>query len=310
MKKRENMSLITVFTPLFNRRESLKRTYRSLCNQTSKNFVWLIIDDGSTDNPYSLIKQWQETDNGFDIQYVYKSNGGMHTAHNVAYEHITTELNVCIDSDDYMPNNAIELIESCWLSIDDKTKYAGIIALDYADSTKEIIGQYLPFDKDCTTLSGYYRNGGQGDKKLIYRTEIIKRTPPYPVYEGEKFVALAYKYRIIDETYELKILNENVCFVEYQLDGSTANMYRQYVNNPKGFAFWRKFQMTEKGATLKEKLKACVHYVSSSMISKNKKYVKESPLKAMTVFATPFGIALYWFILFKSKKSYMRINGK
>ena len=52
---------------------------------------------------------------------------------------------------------------------------------------------------------GYYNNGGFGDKKLIYRTDIIKNTPPYPVFENEKYVALAYKYHIIDEKYKLKI---------------------------------------------------------------------------------------------------------
>lgn len=64
----------------------------------------------------------------------------MHTAHNVAYENIDTELNVCIDSDDYMPDDAIELIENCW-SENRNRGYAGIIALDYADSTKSVIGK-------------------------------------------------------------------------------------------------------------------------------------------------------------------------
>ncbi len=297
---------ITIFTPLYNRIETLKRTYYSLKRQTCKDFEWLIIDDGSTDNPYEEIKKWQLEDNGFEIRYVYKENGGMHTAHNVAYENITTELNTCIDSDDYMPDNAVELIVNCWNECKDKG-YAGIIALDFADSTKKVIGKELPRDKESITLSGYYNRGGVGDKKLIYRTDIINQTPPYPVFEGEKYVSLAYKYQIIDQKYELKILNENVCFVEYQLDGSSTNMYRQYISNPKGFAFIRKEDM-KYSKSLKQKFRACIHYVSSSIISKNRQFIKESPCKLLTVLSIPFGAILTAFIKKKSKDSYYTVK--
>ena len=299
------MATLTVFTPLYNRKTTLKRTYESLCRQTNKDFIWLIIDDGSTDNPYEEIEKWLAKDNGFEIKYIYKENGGMHTAHNTAYENIYTELNVCIDSDDYMPDNAVELILDCWKENKDKG-YAGIIALDYADLTKTIIGKELPKDKNSTTLMGYYNNGGVGDKKLIYRTDIIKSTPPYPVFENEKYVALAYKYHIIDEKYEMKILNECVCIVDYQMDGSSTNMYRQYMRNPKGFAFWRKEQMRH-AVNFKQKIKACVHYVSSSLICGNKHFIKESPEKFLTIIAVPFGFALKILIKHKAKSSFMKV---
>lgn len=301
------MATLTVFTPLYNRINTLKRTYESLKRQTSKDFVWLIIDDGSTDNPYEIIKEWIKINNGFEIKYVYKENGGMHTAHNTAYENIDTELNVCVDSDDYMPDNAVELIVNCWNENKNKG-YAGIIALDFADSTKKVIGKELPADKESTTLMGYYNNGGFGDKKLIYRTDIIKATPPYPVFDNEKYVALAYKYHLIDEKYELKILNECVCIVDYQMDGSSTNMYRQYVRNPKGFAFWRKEQMKH-SINIKQKFKACIHYVSSSLIAKNKHFVKESPEKFLTLLSIPIGYILKVIVMKKSKSSYMKVEG-
>ena len=302
------MPTLTVFTPLYNRINTLKRrTYESLKRQTCKDFIWLIVDDGSTDNPYDAIKKWLEKDNGFEIKYVYKENGGMHTAHNTAYENIDTELNVCVDSDDYMPDNAVELIVNCWNENKNKG-YAGIIALDFADSTKKVIGKELPTYKESTTLMGYYNNGGFGDKKLIYRTDIIKATPPYPVFDNEKYVALAYKYHLIDEKYELKILNECVCIVDYQMDGSSTNMYRQYVRNPKGFAFWRKEQMKH-SINIKQKFKACIHYVSSSLIAKNKHFVKESPEKFLTVLSIPIGYILKVIVMKKSKSSYMKVEG-
>lgn len=292
------MSLLTVFTPAYNRAHTLTRTYKSLCNQTCEEFVWLIVDDGSTDNTKELVAEWLKKDNGFEIRYIYKENGGMHTAHNVAYANIDTELNVCIDSDDAMPTMAVQHILSKWEEVKEKG-YAGIIGLD-ADFSGKIIGKGFPEGLEETTVIGYYNNGGAGDKKLVYRTEIINKYPEYPVFEGEKYVSLAYKYRLIDQEYKMAVLDEVLCDVEYQVDGSSMNMLRQYLKNPKGFAFWRKVCM-EYPESKKRLFVECVHYVSSSIISKNRRFVSESPKKGMTMLAIPFGIMLTVYIKMKVK---------
>ena len=292
------MATLTVFTPTYNRAYVLKQSYDSLCRQTCKDFVWLIVDDGSSDNTKEIVEKWMTKDNGFEIRYVYKQNGGMHTGHNKAYELIDTELNVCIDSDDFMPDDAVELIVNFWKENKDSS-YSGILALDVYKNG-QVIGKELP-NKKSTTLSGYYQNGGQGDKKLIYRTEIINKYPPYPEFEEEKFVPLDYKYLLADQDYELLIMNKPVCVVEYMEDGSSKNMLRQYYKNPRGFAFMRTVHMKYDKEFLK-KFKTCVHYVSSSFISKNKGFIKESPKKGMTVLAIPFGFVLYLLILYNNRE--------
>ena len=292
------MATLTVFTPTYNRAYVLKQCYDSLCRQTCKDFVWMIVDDGSSDNTKEIVDEWMANDNGFEIRYVYKQNGGMHTGHNKAYELIDTELNVCIDSDDFMPDDAVELIVNFWEENKDSS-YSGIIALDVYKNG-QVIGKELP-NKKSTTLSGYYQNGGQGDKKLIYRTEIINKYPPYPEFEGEKFVPLDYKYLLADQDYELLIMNKPVCVVEYMEDGSSKNMLRQYYKNPRGFAFMRKVSMKYDTGFLKN-FKTSIHYVSSSFISKNRKFIKESPRKGMTVLATPFGFALYLLVLYNNRE--------
>lgn len=267
--------------------------------------MWLVVDDGSTDNTAELIREWQTKDNGFEIRYVYKENGGMHTAHNTAYENIDTELNTCIDSDDYMTDYAVEKIINCWKAHGSE-EYAGIFALDMFDNGK-IIGKELETDRFATTFSGYFQRGGRGDKKIIYRTDIVKSTPPYPVFEGEKYVSLGYKYEKVDLIAPLIILNEPVCVVEYQADGSSTNMFRQYLRNPKGFAFARKESM-KCNFNKKDVFRNCIHYVSSSIISRNGKFIQESPKKFMTVLAIPFGVALTVYIKSKSK-DYMKVEG-
>lgn len=298
--EKQNDVFLTVFTPAYNRAHTLSRTYKSLLNQDCKEFIWLVVDDGSKDNTEELVKQWQEKDNGFEIQYICKENGGMHTAHNTAYENIHTELNVCIDSDDEMALGAVRKIKEAWIAVKDKD-YAGLIALDADMNTGNIIGTGFTEGVTETTLSGYYAAGGSGDKKLIYRTDVINSVPPYPVFEEEKYVALAYKYRLIDQHYKLSVLNEVVCNVEYQADGSSGTMWNQYIKNPKGFAFWRKVCM-EYPESRKRLIIDCIHYCSSSCIAKNRKYISQSPKKFLTLLCTPLGFIVSIYIKRKAKQ--------
>ena len=294
------MALLTVFTPAYNRAHTLPRTYESLRKQECKDFIWLIVDDGSTDGTADLVKSWQKEENGFEIQYIYKENGGMHTAHNTAYENICTELNVCIDSDDKMAPGAIGKIKQTWEKAREKG-YAGLIALD-ADFSGNVIGKGFPDGMRDTTLGGYYAAGGLGDKKLIYRTDVINSVPPYPVFPGEKYVGLVYKYTLIDQNYKLFVLNDVICEVEYQADGSTGTMWKQYLQNPRGFAFLRKVAM-QYPTSRKRLIIDCIHYCSSSQIAKNKNYIRESPKKVLTVLSIPLG----WLLTIVVKKKGNRI---
>lgn len=293
------MKTLTIFTPAYNRAHTLVRTYKSLCNQICKDFEWLIIDDGSTDNTADIVKKWiKEAD--FSIRYIYQENQGMHGAHNTAYKNITTELNICIDSDDYMPIDAVENIITFWKNNKDN-KYAGFIGLDQREDGS-IIGSSFPSEMHETTLMDFYTKGGSGDKKLVYRTDVIKQYPEYPLFEGERYVGLAYKYMLIDQDYKLLTINKPLVIVEYQADGSSNMMWKQYWNNPRGFAFFRKTEMVV-APTLKRRFVSCIHYVSSCIISKNKSFFKETPQKTLTLLAIIPGIALYHTIKRKVKQN-------
>ena len=101
---------LTVFTPAYNRADLLGRCFESMKRQTNKNFIWLIMDDGSADNTRQVVESWLREPLDFTLRYIYKENGGLHTAYNEAIANIDTELCVCIDSDDYMPDDAVEKI--------------------------------------------------------------------------------------------------------------------------------------------------------------------------------------------------------
>lgn len=290
------MKTLTVFTPAYNRAHLLPRLYESLMRQTSDDFVWLIVDDGSKDNTAEVVRGF--IDQGLmEIRYLYQENQGMHGAHNMAYRNIDTVLNTCIDSDDYMPDNAVELIVKQWNSMD-REKYSGIVGLDQSEQTGKVLG--TQFTAPYTTLEDFYLNGGTGDKKLVYRTDVMKSYPEYPVFEGEKYVGLGYKYLLADKDWELVTLNEVLVIVDYQEGGSSNNMLQQYYKNPKGFAFLRKAQM-QLSKSRKRKMMDAVHYVSSSLLAQNRNFIAESPEKLLTVLALPFGIALSLYIRYRNR---------
>ena len=138
------MAAITVFTPTYNRAYCLHRCYESLCRQSCKDFVWLIIDDGSTDQTKDIVEGWQRAENGFEIVYLYKENGGMHTGYNCAYARIDTELSINVDSDDYLTDTAIEELLAFWRE-HRREDIGGIYALDRFEdgSTNHMLSQYV-----------------------------------------------------------------------------------------------------------------------------------------------------------------------
>lgn len=299
---------ITVFTPTYNRAYCLYKCYESMKRQTSQDFEWLIIDDGSSDGTGELVKSWMKEDVQFSIRYIYKNNGGMHTAYNVAYENINTELAMNIDSDDYLTDTAIEDILKFWKQ-NKKINVGGIYALDQYEKG-EIVGEAFPENLKEFHGWGYktifYKSEGRkkrfvnhGDKKFIGVTEVIKQYPPIPVFEGEKYHSLYYKQHLIERDYTILIMNKPVCIVEYMADGSSNNMYSQYIKNPKGFCDERRYVM-KYAPTFKLKFEAAIHYVAESVIDKDSHYLKNSTDKLCTILAMPAGYLLYLWIKIKT----------
>ena len=298
------MKTLTIFTPAYNRAELLKRCYQSLKRQTSKDFVWIVIDDGSVDNTRQIVEKWIKTETDFEIQYYYKENGGLHTAYNLAIEKAQTELSVCIDSDDYMPDNAVEIILDFWAK-NGSDEYAGITGLDFNAKDGTNIGGYYPDNQKSINLIdvlfGKYPQS-PGDKKHVVRTELYKKVAPMGSFEGEKNFNPHCMHLKISEGYDFLILNENLCFVEYQETGMTNSMYWQYYNSPNSFAEIRRLYLSFDGAPLKFVIRNCIHYDSSCILAKQKKIIKNCPKKFWAAVCMPLGFVLSRLILYKNRK--------
>ncbi|MPT30864.1 MAG: glycosyltransferase family 2 protein [Chryseobacterium sp.] len=286
------MKDITVFTPTYNRAHLLPKLYESLKDQTSKNFKWLVIDDGSVDNTKEVVETWIN-ENEIEIAYHFQENIGMVAAHNTAHYLMDTELCVCIDSDDHMPNNAIELILDLW----DKHGYddcAGMVGLD-AYTNGNIVGTRLPDVKECKFSELYTNYKISGDKKFVHNRKVFNKYLPYPRLGNEKFPVTSYLYLFIEQKHKLLIFNEVFCIIEYMEDGLSNNLIKQYRDSPNSFAFYRLAKM-KFALNYKERFQNAIHYISSKLLGDRKSILKDSSAKLTTILAFPFGVLLYLYI--------------
>ena len=297
--------LVTFFTPTYNRAHILSRCYESLCSQHSFDFKWLIVDDGSTDHTNELVKEWIKEENRFSIRYIYKENGGLHTAFNRAVEETDTELFVCFESDDIFTPDAMTIIENTWSEIRNSS-CVGFITL-CKDPDGNLIGTKFP-DNVKTTLYREHRRIAGGDKQYVFRTESLKKVFPMPSFPGEKFFDPKYRFFALDDIGPLEVTNEVFDIVDYQPGGLTNTMMRQYYNSPNSFAEYRKLYMQLPDRSFKYIMKQNIHYVASCCLAgKSGKAVKESPRKGYTIAAFIPGIVWAGIIRFANSKIYKRM---
>lgn len=290
---------LTVFTPTYNRAHTLARLYGSLCRQTCKDFEWLVVDDGSTDGTKNLVQDFID-EKLIPIRYIRKENGGLYTGYNVAYANIDTELNVCIDSDDFMPDNAVELILDKWHR-DGSDRYAGIVGLDFYAGTDKAIAGFFPSSlKECYLLDLYEKNIHRGDSKQVMRTDLMKRVAPQEGFPGEKNFNPVYMLLQVCDELPLLVLNENLCCVEYQTsDSMSASIYRQYADSPRSFAKLRRLEMGLKRSGALNKYRSAVHYVSSCLLAKDCGALLCPGHGLLTALAIAPGCLWYLYIRFK-----------
>lgn len=100
------MSKVSVILPTFNRAYVLKRAIDSVFNQTYKDFEFIIVDDGSTDDTQELLKNYPT------IKIITTKNQGVSAARNQAIKSARGEWVAFIDSDDeWLPEKLEKQIE-------------------------------------------------------------------------------------------------------------------------------------------------------------------------------------------------------
>lgn len=283
--------MLSIITPTYNRAKELERVYESLKNQTSKNFEWLIIDDGSKDETKKIIKNFLKSKD-FKIEYIYKENGGKPSAYNRGVEIANGEVLICLDSDDLLTKEAVKTINDDYKEIKNNTEIAGLVYNCTDLNTNKTIGTNLPNNVIDTYYNIYEKHQVKGDKLQVIKKEIAIKYP-FPIINKEKFVPEALVNNRISLKYKFLYKDKNLMIKEYLDNGYSANYFNLVKKNPLGnrlyfkelydykksfynvygyilFSIYGKIKFKEMLKEHKAKLKIIILYIPVLLISKVK----------------------------------------
>ena len=273
--------MITVLTPTYNRSPTLTRLFNSLNEQTNKNFEWLIVDDGSTDNTKDLIQKFEEKAD-FPVKYLFKENGGKHTALNMGFDAINKKNWIyLVDSDDWLPHDVIEFAinEIRYLS----DEYVSISMLK-AHGDGNVVGGLFP--KGLNSYIERQIQGVKGDKADVIRADVLSEFQ-FPEYDGERFMAESPLFLYLSKAGKTNFVNNIAYYCEYLDDGLSRQSVSNRYDNINGtlFVYQNQYQVY---SNTQLKIKAAINWWRFRC---GKKTV-ESGFRPSYIFL-PFGMALY-----------------
>ena len=284
--------LITVFTPAYNRAHLLPRLYESLCKQTFKDFEWLIVDDGSTDDTKRLslsLSSREGTD--FPIRYFYQENGGKPSAFNNGIGRAKGELFFIVDSDDYITPDALETIHNDWEMVKDK----GLCGISYLKGyiNKGVIGNEHPQDGfigDFVDVRIKQNTGG--DKAEVWVTKLLNQYR-YPIFPGEKFIGESYIWYQLTEKYKMLFRNKLIYLAEYLEGGLSQSGRAMRIKCPLGAIELCKVCMSPRfGFSFREK-KTMLYVAYHFFAKKSFKEMMTTPYKGLVLLNYIPGYLLY-----------------
>ena len=273
--KMEKKFKISILTPTYNRAELLKRLYSSLVKNCKENLEieWLIMDDGSKDETKIVVENFLKED-FIKIKYQYQENQGKMAAINHLVPQATGDVIIECDSDDYFTENAFEIVESEYKKVKDKEKFYALCFLKY-DQNFQNLGKEFP-KSETTMFDLYFKEGEDGEKALVFFTPIRKKYH-YELEKNERFITEARMFHKMDEDYQIWCVNKPIMICEYQKDGYTKNILKQFRENPNGYYFYFKeiLQKNMKGVSFQKRLYTIKHYILFYTLTKRKGILKE-----------------------------------
>ncbi|WP_415363309.1 hypothetical protein L1F34_002335 [Mammaliicoccus lentus] len=284
---------VTIFTPTYNRLNTLKRVYKSLLEQSCLDFEWLVIDDGSTDGTEDFIENLQEEK--FEIVYIKQKNLGKHIATNNALEHARGYIFTCLDSDDWLLSDSIEFIIN---EFENDKNLNGLVGLDiYENGTN--VGGRLPSNEYINWIDLKYLYKVKGDKCYVFKTEIIKQFP-FPNYGKSKHMPPSYQLIEFSKYYRFKTVNKNLKYVEYQNDGLSKNIKKHYFTSCENYCEYRK-NINYYLPNIQSKLRNILLFNISWISTKLKKEYRFKNIKNKSLSYLLLPMAYFFYLYYKRR---------
>jgi glycosyltransferase involved in cell wall biosynthesis len=268
----------TVITPTYNRAHTLGQVYQSLCAQTFHDFEWVIVDDGSTDGTKELVLGWKPF---FPIRYLWKPNGGKHTAMNQGVKKAIGEFVLFFDSDDRCVPETLERFDYHWRQIPDPSRFATLSCLCCRPDGSIVGDPYPASSVDAFTFADQYRYRF-AERWGIVRTDCLRE---FPLIEGEPYCPEGLVWDRISRKYFARFFNEPLRIYETGSDSITHRMIKLRASSPKAImTYYRELALSS--APLWYRLRAAINYCRFAAITTKRRLARSlrwsrgHPLKA------------------------------
>lgn len=285
--------VITILTPTYNR-GGLQTLWYSLQKQTVKDFEWLVVDDGSTDGTKNLITQLQEKSD-FPIRYIYKTNGGKHTALNIGIQTICSDLTFIVDSDDFLSDDAIESILKIHKKYKSQNNICGYAFLRAFPDGK-VNGKMFDIDEKIGSYIDVRVNGDDtgADKAEVFNTYCLKEFP-FPEYPNEKFLGEDIVWVRMARKYVMVHINKAIYVGNYLEDGLTNNRRKHNIASPIG-CMHRAEEFMEPDFKMKYRIKGGLQYIVYGRFAGFKllSLIRKSKHKVLATMCMPAGLLLHY----------------
>lgn len=291
--------IITVFTPTYNRANTLTRLYKSLCNQTNKEFEWLIINDGSTDETDSLIQTIIINHNDeFKIRYYKQSNLGLNRTINRAIDLALGKLFCRLDSDDYATNDMIESINRNYCKIEHNSKLCALVFLSLKPDGS--LNGTHPFIETTQTNFNEYRDKykATGDRSEVVKTEIYKKFK-FPEIKNENFITESIVWNRMAKNYDALYLNKAIYVKGDGEDTITSKIYLTNKRCSKGVTLFYYEVMSNQNFSTKFRIIHAIKYYRYAFYAKANIFKGIKPL--FVLIGLPIGTLVALFDLIKHK---------
>ena len=101
---------VSIITATYNHEKFIAKCIESVLRQTYPNWEQIIVDDGSTDNTESIVREYAAKDSR--IKYIRKEHEGimnLKNSYNLALDNSTGDLIAILEGDDYWPDYKLEV---------------------------------------------------------------------------------------------------------------------------------------------------------------------------------------------------------
>ena len=266
---------VSVLTATYNREQLLNTLYNSLIKNSKYNvdIEWLIMDDGSTDNTKKVVEEFIKA-NEITVKYYSQKNQGKMVAINNLVNHATGKLIIECDSDDYFTENAFEIIENEYDEYKNKKNIYGLCFLKYDQNGKNMGNEFK--NKKTTMFDLYFKEGEKGEKAIVFISDFRKKFK-HELEKNEKFITEARMYHKMDEEAQVLCFNKPIMICEYQKNGYTKNIEKEFKENPYGYYYYflEILQRDIRGIKFSKRLYVIKHLILFTTLTNEKKNINK-----------------------------------